>query len=67
MNNLNLKKLDETIRSDIQNSGLSIGSVYYILKSIQHDVELSFMSSLNAELLQQENDNTAETAKNESK
>lgn len=67
MNNLNLKKLDEAIRSDIQNSGLSIGSVYYILKSIQHDVELSFMSSLNAELLQQENDNTAETAKNESK
>lgn len=66
MNNLNLKKLDETIRNDIQNSGLSIGSVYYILKSIQHDVELSFMSSLNAELLQQENDNTAEAAKNQS-
>ncbi len=66
MNNLKLKKLDEAIRSDIQNSGLSIGSVYYILKSIQHDVEFSFMSSLNSELLQQENDNTAETTKNES-
>lgn len=66
MNNLKLKKLDETIRSDIQNSGLSVGSVYYILKSIQHDVELSFMSSLNSELLQQENDNTAETTKTKS-
>lgn len=66
MNNLKLKKLDEAIRSDIQNSGVSIGSVYYILKSIQHDVEFSFMSSLNSELLQQENDNTAETTKNES-
>jgi len=66
MNNMKLKKLDEAIRSDIQNSGLSIGSVYYILKSIQHDVEFSFMSSLNSELLQQENDNTAETTKNES-
>lgn len=66
MNNLKLKKLDEAIRSDIQNSDLSIGSVYYILKSIQHDVEFSFMSSLNSELLQQENDNTAETTKNES-
>lgn len=64
MNNLKLKKLDEAIRSDIQNSGLSIGSVYYILKSIQHDVEFSFMSSLNSELLQQENDNTAESTKN---
>lgn len=67
MNNLKLKRLDEAIRSDIQNSGLSIGSVYYILKSIQHDVEFSFMSSLNSELLQQENDNTAETTKNKSK
>ena len=66
MNNLKLKKLDETIRSDIQNSGLSIGSVYYILKDIQHDVEFSFMSSLNSELLQQENDNTAESTKNKS-
>ncbi|MBD5096984.1 MAG: hypothetical protein HDT40_08305 [Lachnospiraceae bacterium] len=66
MNNLKLKKLDEAIRSDIQNSGLSIGSVYYILKSIQHDVEFSFMSSLNSELLQQENDNTAEATKNKS-
>lgn len=66
MNNLKLKKLDEAIRSDIQNSGLSIGSVYYILKGIQHDVEFSFMSSLNSELLQQENDNTAETTKNKS-
>ena len=66
MNNLKLKKLDEAIRSDIQNSGLSIGSAYYILKSIQHDVEFSFMSSLNSELLQQENDNTAEATKNKS-
>lgn len=60
MNNLKLRKFEENIRNDIQNSEIPIGSVYYILKNIMNEVEFSYINRVNIELSQDKDNNKTE-------
>ena len=65
MNNLKLRKFEENIRNDIQNSEIPIGSVYYILKNIMNEVEFSYINRVNIELSQDKDNNKTEINRKE--
>lgn len=54
----NYQIFKETISSIIQNSGLDIGVVYFIMKDIFSDIEKLYFSQINRELLEEEKLNT---------
>ena len=51
----------ESIMNTIQNSGLDIGSCYYIMKSVMSELEFAFYSQVNKELQEKESKDELET------
>lgn len=49
----NYQILKETINKAIQNSGLDIGAVYFILKDVYTDIEKLYYSQINRECLEE--------------
>lgn len=47
----------EKITNILQNSGLNIGAIYYILKDILREVEVQYMAQINNELAQEAEEN----------
>ena len=47
----------EKITNILQNSGLNIGAIYYILKDILREVEVQYMVQINNELAQEAEEN----------
>lgn len=45
----------ETINTTIQNSGLDIGVVYFIIKDVFFDLEKLYFRQINRELLEEQN------------
>lgn len=57
----NYQIFKETINQIIQNSGLDIGAVYFILKDVFSDIEKMYFAQINSECLKEakEINNTA--------
>lgn len=53
----NYQLFKETINSLIQNSGLDIGIVYFILKDIFQDIEKLYYAQINKELIEEQKQN----------
>ena len=49
----NYQILKETINHSIQNSGLDIGAVYFILKDIFNEIEKMYYAQINKECLKE--------------
>lgn len=45
----------ETIKNTIQNSGLDIGIIYYILKDIFREIEALYFTQINREIAEESN------------
>lgn len=50
--NTKYEVLNQSLRRDIQNSGLEVGGVYYILKVLMNDVEKLYYAQLNNESME---------------
>lgn len=53
----NYQMFKDTTNNVIQNSGLDIGAVYFILKDIVSDIEKMYFAQINRELLEEQKQN----------
>lgn len=56
MQNINLKiqKMNLSFRKIIEESNLPIGFIYYLLKSLLHEIQNTYYASLNSLILKQQ-------------
>ena len=57
----NYQLFKESINSLIQNSGLDVGIVYFILKDIFKEIEVLYYSQINREIIEESKEENSKT------